>query len=639
LRRLCFCALILAAVAAGRAAGVATSPAETATFNKDVAPIIFEHCTSCHRPGEIAPFSLQTYEDVRQRARLIAEATEHRFMPPWQPDPAYGDFEGERRLSDDEIAVIRQWVEGGAIEGAAGDLPRAPAFTRGWQLGPPDLVVTLAKPFAMPATGPDVFRNFVLPVSIKSRRFVRAIEFRPGTSKAIHHARILIDESRESRWRDGQDAEPGFGGMDAPGAHFPDGHFLGWAAGKSPTETPLAWPIEAGTDLVVQTHLKPTGRAEDVQPSIGLYFTDKAPATTPLMIRLGSRTFDIPAGAANYAVTDSFVMPVDAEALRIYPHAHYLGREMTVVATLPGGRTERLLHIANWDFNWQDDYEYEKPVALPKGATLQMRYVFDNSAANPNNPSAPPQRVRFGPEATDEMADLLVQVVAKRPADAGTLRADIARKSLAADIAGEEKRIADVPADYEIRNSLGVHYVQAGRVDDAVGQFEASLGLAPDHAVAHYNLGVIATNRGRLDEARAHFERALAARPDFAEAHGNFGVLLARQGHTADARNHFQRALEIKPDNVPAHNNLGRLLLADGRAGDAIEHFEHIVRLLPDNVAALDALAQAYAMDRRFDQAMRFGQQALARAIAARNDALAREIRQRLQQYQQDGEP
>jgi len=389
----------------------------------------------------------------------------------------------------------------------------------------------------------------------------------------------------------------------------------------------------------VQTHLKPTGRAEDVQPSIGLYFTAKSPATTPLMIRLGSRTFDIPAGAANYAVTDSFVMPVDAEALRIYPHAHYLGREMTVVATLPGGRTERLLHIANWDFNWQDDYEYEKPVALPKGATLQMRYVFDNSAANPNNPSTPPQRVRFGPEATDEMADLLVQVVAKRPADAGTLRADIARKSLAADIAGEEKRIADVPADYEIRNSLGVHYVQAGRVDDAVGQFEASLGLAPDHAVAHYNLGVIAMNRGRLDEARVHFERALAARPDFAEAHGNFGVLLARQGHTADARNHFQRALDIKPDNVPAHNNLGRLLLADGRAGDAIEHFEHIVRLLPDNVAALDALAQAYAMDRRFDQAMRFGQQALARAIAARNDALARQIRQRLQQYQQDGEP
>ncbi len=611
------------------------------TFNKDVAPIVFQHCTSCHRPGELAPFPLQTYEEVKERARLIAEATAHRLMPPWKPEPGYGAFEGEdeRRLSDVQIAIIRGWVEGGMVEGEPKDLPKLPVFTPGWQLGPPDLVVTLPQAFDMPASGPDVFRNFVLPVAIKSRRYVRAIEFRPGPSKAVHHARILIDESRESRWRDARDSAPGFGGMDAPGAHFPDGHFLGWASGKSPTEMSLPWPIDAGTDLVVQTHLKPTGRVERIQPSIGLYFTSKPPAAAPVMLRLGSRTIDIPAGATNYVVSDSYQMPIDAMALRIYPHAHYLAREMTVLATLPGGKTAPLLHIANWDFNWQDDYEYEQPVELPKGSTLQMRYVYDNSPANANNPHTPPQRVRFGPEATDEMGELLVQLVAKKPGEAATLRADITRKTLASDIAGEEKQIAEAPDDVEVRNSLGVHYVQALRLTDAVAQFEAALRLEPDHALAHYNLGLIALNSGRLDAARPHLEHALATRPDFAEAHSNFGVLLVRQGRTREGMEQFERALAIKPDNVPARNNLGRALLAAGRADQAIAHFQRIVELQPDNITAMQLLADAFAATGRYDDAERTGQQALARAAAAKNDAAAREIRQRLIQYEQQAGP
>src|SRR5258705_11068011 len=140
------------------------------TFNRDVAPIVFRHCTSCHRPGEIAPFNLQTYEDVKQRGRLIADATGHRFMPPWKPDPGVGEFEGSRRLSDEQIGVIQDWAEGGMPEGDARDLPAPPSFTPGWQLGKPDLVVSMPRAFAMPADGPDVFRNFVLPVSIKGRR-------------------------------------------------------------------------------------------------------------------------------------------------------------------------------------------------------------------------------------------------------------------------------------------------------------------------------------------------------------------------------------------------------------------------------------------------------------------------------------
>jgi Flp pilus assembly protein TadD len=616
-------------------ASVSAAAARPVTFNRDVAPIVFRHCTSCHRPGEIAPFNLQTYEDVKQRGRLIADATGHRFMPPWKPDPGVGEFEGSRRLSDEQIDVIQDWVEGGMPEGDARDLPALPSFTPGWQLGKPDLVVSMPQAFAMPADGPDVFRNFVLPVSIKGRRYVRAVEFRPGTTRAIHHARILIDESRESRWRDGQDADPGFAGMDAPGAHFPDGHFLGWAAGKSPDNSPFAWPLDSGSDLVVQMHLRPTGRDEDVQASIGLYFTDKAPAALPLMVRLGSRTIDIPPGAAEYVVTDSYTLPVDVQALRIYPHAHYLGKEMTVAARLPTGKTEGLLHISDWDFNWQDDYEYERPVALPRGTTLVMRYVYDNSAANPHNPHDPPERVRFGPEATDEMCELLVQLVPKKAADAPALRADIARKTLATDIAGEEKRIADDPRDYESRNSLGVHYVQVGRVNDALEQFNTALSLAPDHAVAHYNLGVIAMGSQRLDEAAAHFQLALAARPDYVEAHTNFGVLLQRTGRGSEAVAHYRSALAVKPDNAIAHNNLGRSLLALGRADEAVTEFLELTKLQPENAAAHDGLAQAFAATGRHEPALRSAQQALSRALAAKNDAFAREIRQRLQQYQQ----
>ena len=274
------------------------------------------------------------------------------------------------------------------------------------------------------------------------------------------------------------------------------------------------------------------------------------------MLRMGSRTLDIPAGAADYVVSDSFVIPVDVEALRIYPHAHYLGKEMTVVALRPDGRTERLLRISDWDFGWQDDYAYARGVALPRGARIVMRYVYDNSARNSRNPHVPPARVRFGRLASDEMCELLVQLVPKRQADLAVLRAGVARKTLLADIAGEEKLVADAPDDYETRNALGVHYAQTGRVNDARTQLEASLRIAPDHAVAHYNLALLALGGQRLDEAYGHFQRAFAARPDYSEARSNLGVLLQRMGRLDEAMDQFRSALAAMPENAAAHNNL-----------------------------------------------------------------------------------
>jgi tetratricopeptide (TPR) repeat protein len=614
------------------AAGAGQQPV---TFTRDVAPIIFANCTPCHRPGEAAPFSLLTYEDARRHARQIAETTGHGYMPPWQPEADFGEFEGERRLSPREIEVLGRWVADGAPEGDPRHLPKPPEFTPGWHLGPPDLVVTMAEPYHVPADGPDAFRNFVLPVPLKTRRYVTAIEFRPGNSRVVHHARVLIDDTHEARRLAAQDQEPGFEGMDAPGARFPDGHFLGWAPGKLPGREPLAWALDPGTDLVVQVHLKPTGRPEPVQASIGLYLTDRPPADAPVMLRMGSRTIDIPAGHPRYEIVDSYTMPVDVRALKIYPHAHYLGREMTVTVRLPDGTTSGLLHILEWDFNWQDEYVYAHPVDLPKGSTLTMRYTFDNSGANTRNPFSPPRRVRSGPATTDEMGELLVQLLPKKRSDLAVLRADVGRKTLLLDTAGEEKRVTDDPGDHEARNSLGVLYMRLGRHDEALEQFQQALRIAPDHAVAHYNIAVIRIADGALAEARQHLESAIAARPDYPEAHTNLGVTLERLGHPAEAQSHYRAAIAAKPEHAAARANLGRMLLQRGAIDAAIEHFEAIIQVQPSNASVLDALAAAYAATGRQANAVRTAQKAFEAAMAAHDDELARAIRGRLESYQQ----
>jgi len=652
---------------------VAAQRAAPVTFTKDVAPIVFEHCATCHRPGELAPFSLLTYEEVKQHARQIATVTTSRFMPPWRPDPAEVPFVGERRLTDAQIQVIQQWVEQGAAEGNARDLPPAPVFESTWHLGTPDLVVTMPEPFDVPADGKDVFRNIVLHVPLTTQRFVQAVEFRPGNARVIHHARILVDETDASRWRDLDDPGPGFGGMEAPEAHFPDGHFLGWAPGKLATKESLPWPMAVGTDLVIQLHMRPTGKPERVQSSVGLYFTDKPPAAAPVMLRLGSRTLDIPAGTANYTVSDSYALPTDVVALRIYPHAHYLAKDISVVATLPAGGTKNLIHITNWDFNWQDEYTYTQPVSLPRGTTLSMKYVYDNSAGNPHNPHTPPVRVRFGPEATDEMCEVLVQLVPSDPGTWNALRNDVNRKVLTGDIAGYEMKVAENPNDYLMHNALGAAYFQIGRTDDALAQLNKSVELNADHAVTHFNLSVIAMVQGRLDAAAASLRRAIALRPDYTEAHNNLGIVLMRQGALDQAIGQFRDVLRIHADSSNAHYNLARALLSAGQTAEAIDHFRQAIVTKPDvpsmlddlawilstspdeavrnpkeavglaehaadltghrNPSVLDTLGAAYAANSQWDQAVQAAHDAFDLASAANAPDLAADFLKRLDLY------
>jgi Flp pilus assembly protein TadD len=633
--------ILALALSAAPAASFAQTPSpEPVTFNRDVAPILFNRCVSCHRPGEFAPFSLLTYEDARQRARLIADVTLHHVMPPWKPDSECCEFEGDRRMHDAEILTLQQWVADGAPEGSPADLPRLPEVTPGWQLGPPDLIVTLPEAYVVPEEGQDIFRNFVLDVPLRGRRYVAAIEFRPGNARVVHHARILIDDSGETRQRDAQDPGVGFAGMDAPGARFPDGHFLGWAPGKLPKREASAWPIEPGTDFVVQVHLKPTGRFERLQPSIGLYFSDRAPSVTPVMLRMGSRTIDIPPGESAYSITDAYTLPVAATLLRIYPHAHYLGREMTVQAVLPGGQRQGLFHIADWDFNWQDEYVYARPMELPRGTRLEMTYTYDNSAGNPRNPQTPPERVRFGPLTRDEMGELLVQLLPATFEESVALHADVMRKALADDIAGEEKRIADDPDDYETRNALGVHYVQAGRAAQARAQFAEAIRLSPGHAVAHYNLGVIELAEGHAAEATAHLERAIAARPHYVEAHTNLAVLRAASGRERDAARHYRDALAEKPGHIAALNNLARLLVGAGDPGlqnpdEAVKLAERAKELTGGhNLSVLDTLAAAYAASGRIDFAVRTAREAFQLAQAGGDALVTRRLRERLEAYE-----
>ncbi|HUR33427.1 MAG TPA: hypothetical protein VM032_06500, partial [Vicinamibacterales bacterium] len=238
---------------------------ERITFTRDVAPILFAHCATCHRPGEVGGFSLLTFADVRPRAAAIARAVRTRAMPPWKPDPIAGTrFVGDRRLSDGDIQTLEQWAARGAAEGNPADLPVPPAFPDGWQLGQPDLVVSMPEPFVVAAGGGDLLRNFVIPLGLSRGRFVRGIEFRPDNPRVVHHANIRVDTTGSGRAHDAADPEPGFDGRLSGGAGFPEGQFLGWTPGQLPPllDGDTAWPLEANSDLVVQLHLRPTEQPE-----------------------------------------------------------------------------------------------------------------------------------------------------------------------------------------------------------------------------------------------------------------------------------------------------------------------------------------------------------------------------------------
>jgi hypothetical protein len=424
-------------------------PAGSVTFNKDIAPIVFNNCAACHRPGEAAPFSLLSYADAKKRAKQLASVTESRFMPPWKADHSDYALRGDRRLTTEQIGLIKQWADEGAIEGT-GSLPPVPRFVEGWQLGKPDIVVKMSEAFLIPKDGPDIYRNFALSLGLSEDKWVRAIEFRPSARTVVHHSLFFFDASGSARKMDDEDPKPGYsGGMGGisrniggfgsrgrvtqEGAAKSDstfGSLGGWAVGGLPKELPddLAWFLPKGSDLVLSTHFHPSGKAESEVSTVGIYFARQAPTKRFAGVQLPALFgffvgIEIPAGESAYTISDSFTLPVDVKGISVGAHAHYLAKQMTMTATFPSGEKKILLAINDWDFSWQDQYQFSRAVELPLGTKLDVTITYDNSAENPRNPSSPPKKVEWGEESTDEMGSMGLMLVATNEADLPKLQA------------------------------------------------------------------------------------------------------------------------------------------------------------------------------------------------------------------------
>ena len=591
-------------------------PPDTLTFTKDIAPLVFKHCARCHRPGEAGPFDLLSYEDVRKRAGQIVRVTQDRFMPPWLPEPGYGRFAGERRLSEAQIAMLAQWVEEGAVEGDPADLPPAPQFPEGWQLGEPDLVVTMPEAYTLRASPPDVFRYFAAPIRIKGTRYVRAFEFRVDNPRVVHHAAVRVDPTSTAHRKDEEETEPGFSFselMPARSLDDPSGQWLNWTPGKQPHmgREDIAWVLKPNADAVFELHMLPSGKPERVQAKVGLFFSEKKPAHVPAFVRIGSEAIDIPAAEKNYRNHDRYVLPVDMLVLSVYPHAHYLCKTMKGYATLPDGTRKWLIHIKQWDFNWQDEYRYAEPVLLPKGTTIEMEYTYDNSANNPRNPNNPPKRVVYGQHSWDEMGDLWLHVLTHSKEDRDVFMKDHGRKKFFDDIAMYEEILRHSPDSFKAHLRLGNGMQLLGQFDKATAHLDHAIRIKPDSAMAHYSLGIVLGLMNKPEDAADQYREAIRIQPTLADAHNNLGVLLLQSQQLDEAIQYFQQALKVDPGFTKARSNLGIALLVGGRADDGIAQFQQVLEREPDSVPGHLRLGRALQTKGRVEEAIRHYHQAL----------------------------
>ena len=379
---------------------------EPITFNKHVAPILWNNCARCHRPGDVGPFPLLSYRDAAKRADFIREVVDSGQMPPWKAHPGAGVFLDAPRISVLEKEVLARWVETGCEEGDPADLPPSPRFPEGWALGPPDLVLTMPEAWELEPSRFDTYRAFAVPMPADRDVTITGIEFHPGNRRIVHHSRIHVDETGDARRREAADPTPGFAGwMGRNIVELPYPGLGGWTPGLTPRHAPegSGRVIPRGSDIVLQIHYHPIGKVESDKSSVGLYFA-KQPLTRRMAgVSISTPNIDIPAGAKRHLLIQAARIKADVRLYSVVPHAHHLCREFRLAATLPDGTIRPLLWINDWDFDWQDQYRYAKPVRLPKDTVLTFAAYFDNSEDNPRNPNRPPQRVRYGIESRDEM--------------------------------------------------------------------------------------------------------------------------------------------------------------------------------------------------------------------------------------------
>jgi hypothetical protein len=381
-------------------------PVSGPTFSKEVVRIFQQHCQTCHHEGDIAPFSLVTYEEAKPNAILIKFMTQTRQMPPWKPTQGCGTFKDERRLTDGEIDTIGKWVDAGAPEGNRADLPQPLDFGGGWALGQPDLVIKSPEPFTA-ASGKDTYRCFTVPTNLTSAAYVTAVDTHPGDRTTVHHVLTFVDITGESVRLDEADPGPGYTCFGGPGFSLA-GSLGGWAPGSRPLELPesTAFQLPAASRVVMQVHYHPhDGDAQPDQTEIALYLTKEAPARLMGILPVINNTFTIPPNDANYRVIGTWPLPMTApiKVWFVAPHMHLLGRKIAVQATKPDGAATCLVNIDDWDFNWQGSYAFKEPLSFPSGTRFSLTAYYDNSSANARNPNNPPKPVSWGEQTTDEM--------------------------------------------------------------------------------------------------------------------------------------------------------------------------------------------------------------------------------------------
>ena len=385
------------------------------TYTRDVAFILQKNCQECHRPGQVGPFALETYEQARKRAADIASVAEARRMPPWKPAPQFSPkFKHDRSLSTAEIAILTAWAETGTPQGDPADMPRPVSFADEWALGAPDLVLELPEPFTVPASGEDIYRCFVIPTDLPDDVYVDAVEYRPGNRRAVHHILTYSDTSGAARKRDEADPGPGYTCFSGPGVEI-HGDLGGWAPGNEANRLPegVGRILPRKADVLVQIHYHPSGKPETDRTRIGLHFARKKVKQIMHWAAVINTDFKLTPGQSNIEVKAAWPVPTDLEAIAVTPHMHLLGRDIVVSATYPDGNSEELIKILDWDFNWQNTYYFTKPIDLPKGTVLKVVAHFDNSAKNPRNPSKPPKTVGWGEATTDEMCIGFVAITQK----------------------------------------------------------------------------------------------------------------------------------------------------------------------------------------------------------------------------------
>ena len=419
-------AAIVAASGTAPEQGAAPKPA-IPTFSKDVAPILYRNCTGCHRPGEIGPMSLLTYEDARPRAKDIRDKVADGLMPPWHADKTHGKFANDRSLSAEDKAVLVKWANNGAPKGDPKDLPALPPYADGWALGQPDTIVQMPVDYKVPADGFVEYEYFEIPTNFTEDKWVQSVEVRPGARAVVHHvivtARPPQPERRPGgfRFATGMEIPRGQTGSDPAAAKAVDsshgkgqrlfpapqrlGVFIGgFAPGTSAYkfEPGAAMLIRAGSTLVLQMHYTTNGKEAIDRTKVGFTFAKQPPERELRMGTLINGQLKIPAGANDYSIAADMTALTDVTLRSLLPHTHLRGKSWEYSVIYPDGRTETILSVPKYDFNWQTDYVFAEPLKLPKGARIHAVAHYDNSAANKSNPD-PTVDVAWGDQTWEEM--------------------------------------------------------------------------------------------------------------------------------------------------------------------------------------------------------------------------------------------